>query len=125
MVCVYVMSVWYRAQRLRRIAANDTRSQLLRALVALLPEEEMVSMVERILDDDDILADLNLPYLRRIRNEGRREGESERLLRLLRARFGAVPPEVAARVAAADEATLVRWSERILSAPTLDAVLAE
>jgi hypothetical protein len=95
--------------------------------VALLPEEEMVRMVERLLEDDELL--LELPYLRRIREEGRaesrREGEVEILLRLLRLRFGTVPADVTTRVTTADPETLLLWSDRVLSAPTLDAVFAE
>jgi len=64
---------------------------------------------------------LELPYLRRIRAEG----EAEVLLRQLRVRFGALPEDVMARLKAADAETLLRWSERILSASTLDAVFAE
>jgi len=101
---------------------------LLMALVALLPEEEMVTMVERLLAEDDLLAELDLPYLRKIRDEGRaegrREGEAEVFLRLLQLRFGPLPVDVTARVTAADAATLLRWSEQVLSAPTLDAVFA-
>ena len=47
------------------------------------------------------------------------------LLRLLRLRFGTVPTEVTTRVTTADPETLLRWSERVLSAPTLEAVFAE
>jgi predicted transposase YdaD len=84
-------------------------------------------MVERLLEDDELL--LELPYLQRIREagrlEGRREGEAEMLLRLLRLRFGTVPTEVTTRVTTADPETLLRWSERVLSAPTVEAVFAE
>jgi hypothetical protein len=56
-----------------------------------------LGMVERLLEDDELL--LELPYLQRIhkagreagRLEGRREGEVEMLLRLLRLRFGPSP----------------------------------
>jgi hypothetical protein len=109
--------------RMRQVADVEQRGHLLTALVALLPDEEMVSMVERLLADDELL--LELPYLRRIREEGRREGEAEMLLRLLRLRFGSVPTEVTTRVTTADPETLLRWSERVLSAPTLEAVFAE
>ena len=93
-------------------------------------------MVERLLAEDDLLAELDLPYLRKIRNEGRaegraeghaegrQEGEAEMLLRLLRLGFGPLSTEVTERVTAADAATLLRWSEQVLSAPTLDAVFA-
>jgi hypothetical protein len=84
-------------------------------------------MVERLLEDDELLVEL--PYLQRIRAagraEGRREGEAEMLLRLLRVRFGPLPAEVTTRVTTADPETLLRWSERVLSAPTLEAVFAE
>ena len=84
-------------------------------------------MVERLLEEDEWL--LELPFQQRIlaegRRQGRREGEAEVLLRLLRVRFGPLPEDVMARLNAADAETLLRWSERILSAPTLDAVFAE
>jgi hypothetical protein len=47
------------------------------------------------------------------------------LLRLLRARFGELPPDAAARVEAADVATLEGWAERLLSAKTLAEVLED
>jgi hypothetical protein len=43
----------------------------------------------------------------------------------LRLRFGALPEDVTARLNTADAETLLRWSERVLSASTLDAVFAE
>ena len=55
--------------------------------------------------------------------EGRKEGRAQTLLDLLRARFGRVPADAKARVLAAKEATLARWSLRVLTAPTLEAVL--
>ena len=114
------------------MADGERRGHLLTALMALLPEEEMMTMVERLLAEDDLLVELDLPYLRKIRNEGRaegraegrREGEAEVLLRLLRLRFGPLPAAVTERITAADAETLLRWSERVLSAPTLDAVFA-
>jgi hypothetical protein len=43
-------------------------------------------------------------------NEGKAEGRTEALLRVLRARCGAVPDELAAQVrATTDEALLDRW----------------
>ena len=61
------------------------------------------------------------------RAEGRREGRVEfgahMLLALLTARFGAVPADVRERILAATEPMLTRWSVRLLTAPTLAAVL--
>ena len=86
----------------------------------------MITMVERLLEQDDW--GLELPYLRRIREEGhqegRREGEAEMLLRLLRLRFGPLPTGAVARVQAADPETLLHWSEQVLTAATLDEVFA-
>ena len=58
------------------------------------------------------------------RVEGRVEGEATLLLHLLRLRFGPLPTEIEACVTTADTETLLRWSERLLSASTLDAVFA-
>jgi predicted transposase YdaD len=55
--------------------------------------------------------------------EGKREGGARMLLKLLAARFGRVPAEAKAQILAATEPMLARWSLRVLSAPTLDAVL--
>lgn len=58
--------------RLRRVSDAETRGRLLTAFLALIEEEEMVNMVERLLDNDDLL--LDTPFLRRIREAGREEG---------------------------------------------------
>jgi hypothetical protein len=57
------------------------------------------------------------------REEGRQQGEALVLLRLITLKFG--PPSLAVReqIATADAETLLRWSERILAAQTLDEVL--
>jgi hypothetical protein len=44
-------------------------------LTALIPEEEMVAMDERMIDREELL--LDTPFLRRIREEGRTEGRAE------------------------------------------------
>lgn len=59
------------------------------------------------------------------RLKGLAEGQRSTLLRQLRSRFGALPADVIARVLAADGAQLDLWTERILTAPTLSAVLGE
>ena len=139
-------------QRMRQEADPERQRALLAAMIALLPAEEMVRMVERLLTEDDLLEELDLPYLRRLRNEaqaagrteglaagrteglaagrteglaeGRREGEVEMLLRLLHVRFGPLPAEVVARITTANTETLLHWSERIVTAPTIEAVFA-
>jgi predicted transposase YdaD len=115
--------------RLRQVPDAERRGRLLTALLALLPDEEMVEMVEQLIDSDDLL--LDTPFLRRIRTEGReegreegrRQGEAEVLVRLLTQRFGTLSAEVHARINAADRETLQVWSARVLSVPTLEALL--
>jgi len=56
---------------------------------------------------------------------GRQEGEAAMLIRLLERRFGALPAWVAARVHAADVATLEEWGLRVLDAGSLDDVVGD
>ena len=62
-------------------------------------------------------------YQRKLRSEGRAEGERSLLLRQLRSRFGDLPAAVVARIEVADIADIERWGERILGARTLAEVL--
>jgi hypothetical protein len=108
--------------RIRQVPDSALRSRLFTARLALLPAEEMLTMVERLLEHDDLV--MELPYLRRVREAGRRQGEAEMLLRQLRLRFGPLPTDTVTRVQAADPETLLHWSERVLSAATLEEVFA-
>ena len=47
------------------------------------------------------------------------------LLRLLSRKFGELPDEVRDRVEAADDETLLEWSERVLTAGNLGEVIRE
>ncbi len=82
-------------------------------LVELAPETETAAMT----------------IAEQLRAEGRAEGRAEEraviLVKLLTLKFGPLAPEVQARVSAANTATVERWLERVLTADTLDAVLAE
>jgi len=61
--------------RLRQVPDPEARGRLLTALLALLPQEDIVTMVEKLLEDDTLL--LDTPYLRRIREAGREVGREE------------------------------------------------
>jgi hypothetical protein len=65
-------------------------------------------------------------YSARIRQEGEQigiqVGEATVLL-LLEDKFGAVPDEIRTRVQQADPATLLRWSSRVLTEYSIDAVM--
>ncbi|MDU9049242.1 MAG: DUF4351 domain-containing protein [Candidatus Electrothrix sp. Rat3] len=64
-------------------------------------------------------------YFDQGRQEGRQEGEVRLLLRLLRKRFGDLPGWAEERLRLASSAMLETWSERILTASTLDEVFSE
>ena len=56
--------------------------------------------------------------------QGRLEGKAEVLERQLTLKFGKPPTDVAVRLANATEVELIRWSERILSAASIDEVFS-
>jgi hypothetical protein len=72
-----------------------------------------------------------MDVLDELREEGREEGErigerngrAQLLLKQLTARFGPVPAEAKAQVLAAKQPALDRWALRVLTAPSLRAVL--
>ena len=55
--------------------------------------------------------------------QGLQRGEARILTALLRLRFGDLPVAVQQRIEAADADTLLRWSERVLTAQTLEDTL--
>ena len=55
--------------------------------------------------------------------EGTTQGSANVLIRLLALRFGELPAGVAERIRAGTEADHLRWTERVLTAPSLEAVL--
>jgi flagellar biosynthesis/type III secretory pathway protein FliH len=57
--------------------------------------------------------------------QGVLKGQTSILSKLLRLRFGVLPPEAIERLSRATQAELDAWGEAILSAPTLDAVFGE
>ena len=59
------------------------------------------------------------------RIEGRVEGQRSTLRSQLRLKFRAVPDAVGPRIESASADELDRWFERVLTAPTLDAVFAD
>lgn len=59
------------------------------------------------------------------RKEGRKQGEAEMLLRLISLKYGPPDAQVRHQIATADAETLLRWSERVLSAATLGEILTD
>jgi hypothetical protein len=90
-----------------------------------------VRVPEELLEVRNMLATRAEDWKRQWLQEGRAEGlteglmkgEAALLLRQLERRFGALPTEVRARVAAADTAALEVWGLRVLDAGSLEDVL--
>ncbi len=61
--------------RLQSVPDFERRGRLLTALVALMDDEEVLAMVEKLVEKDGLLMDT--PFLRRIRRESREEGRGE------------------------------------------------
>lgn len=59
------------------------------------------------------------------REEGRQEGEARVVLRLLRLKFGPLPPEIEQRVRSANADRLLGWSERVLTAESLQEIFRD
>ena len=71
--------------RIRNVSDAEIRGRLLTALVALIPQEEIIAMVERLLEEDRLL--LDTPFLRRMRAEGALMARRQSILDALRLRF--------------------------------------
>jgi len=60
------------------------------------------------------------------RQQGRRLGEAEVLKRLLKLKFGELPGAILARIERTEnDADLLRWADRVLTAERLDQVFAD
>ena len=64
--------------RIRQVKSSVDKGRILTALVSLLQGEEVITMVEKLLEADELL--LDTPYLQRIRRLGREEGRQEGVL---------------------------------------------
>ncbi|KYG03912.1 hypothetical protein BE21_49445 [Sorangium cellulosum] len=101
---------------------RDEADEVLQRLLAAAGEswkEEIVSAADQLVERG------RQEGLREGLREGLQQGRRHMLLRQLGARFGALPDAAVAQINAADIAELDRWSERVLTAPTLADVLSE
>ncbi|MCB9542303.1 MAG: hypothetical protein H6703_07645 [Myxococcales bacterium] len=104
------------------LRVNDTveRTRLAREIRRVAgPEAEEVAMTaaQRLIDEGSAAG------RQEGRAEGRAEGQRLTLERLLRLKFGPLPEDAERHLAAADPAALTRYTERVLTADTLAAVL--
>jgi hypothetical protein len=75
-----------------------------------------------LLEMKSMLATRGEVWVKELLAEGRAEGKAESLVRLLTARFGALPPAVRKGIGAADLATLERWFDHAIEASDLPSV---
>lgn len=135
-------------EKIRSVADLTIRKQLFTILVSLTEDEELITMIESLLDPEEELL-IDTPFLRRMREMGRREGRTEGqaegwtkgraegraegqlegkahlLERQLHRRFGELPPWVHSRLQQAQANQLETWSLRVLDAPRLERVFEE
>ena len=78
----------------------------------------------KLMGDESVLAERVERWAEEHQRKGRVQGETELLRRLLERRFGAVSEGVDPKLANATEADLIRWSEEIFDAQTLDKLFA-
>jgi predicted transposase YdaD len=111
---------------LRQAFETWLRKLILPRLGLSQEEAAAASTLEEI---ETMLADSIDRWNREIREEGRQEGRQEEgarvVLRLLRLKFGPLDPEIEERVHSADADRLLGWSERILTAESLQDVFRD
>jgi predicted transposase YdaD len=61
--------------RIKSVADETVRQRLLADMVALISDQEIISMVEKLIEEEGLLMDT--PYLRRLRDQSRQEGWQE------------------------------------------------
>ena len=111
---------------------SDAVMQVLRYIAEVAGEvrfEELRATIARQIPE---LEDTAVTIAEQLRQQGRQQGlqqglqqgRAEQLTKLIRLKFGPIPPQHDARVQTASIEELDRYSERILSAETIDELLA-
>ncbi|MCI5150045.1 MAG: DUF4351 domain-containing protein [Candidatus Electrothrix sp. MAN1_4] len=90
-----------------------------------MDEKTLSAAPERAVLGGDTMKSFLKKYFDQGHQEGRQEGELRLLLRILRRRFGELPSWTEERLRQASSAMLETWSERILTASTLEEVFSE
>jgi hypothetical protein len=85
----------------------------------------MIALPDDLMEMRTMLATQGEAWKRQWKAEGEIKGQARSLLRLLEKRFGPASEAVRTRIAAADSVGLDRWLDRVLDAPTVDAVFTE
>ncbi len=88
-----------------------------------LDEPEVRQLLQQTSTGDPIMQTFIDRYIEQGREQGRQQGEAALLLHLIERKFGTPSQAVRERVFGADAETLLNWSERILTAESVEAVL--
>jgi len=86
-------------------------------------EQDARLLLQQTRTGDPIMQTFIDRYIEQGRQQGIEQGEANVLLCLITKKFGPPSESVRQRIAAADADTLLHWSERILTADSLEAVL--
>jgi hypothetical protein len=92
---------------------------------ANLDDNERASVARAYPDEVNIMGSFAERYIQQGREEGEQQGEAKILLRLLQLKFGDIPEAVRSRIEGADTQTLLAWSERVLTAASIEQVIAD
>ena len=109
-----------------RTTAVEILESLLRYYVQgtqRVDEDDVRTLLQQTSTGEPIMQTFIDRYIEQGRQEGRHEGEATILLHLIERKFGTPSETIRRRIADADADMLLRWSERILTADSLEAVL--
>jgi hypothetical protein len=109
-----------------RETAVEVLESLLRYYVqgtGRVDEPEVRELLQQTPSGEPIMQTFIDRYIEQGREQGRQQGEAALVLHLFERKFGPPSEAVRARILAADGKTLRDWSERLLIADSVDAVL--
>jgi hypothetical protein len=92
--------------------SGEQRERLLAELLLLCTDKEIAAMAEQIITRDYGLPET--PMMRKLREQGRDQGQMELLLRLLTRRCGPLSAETTAQVQQLDSARLLELADALL-----------
>lgn len=124
-------------ERLRELIAlidqiqdRDTAVAILESLLRYyvqgtqrIEEPDVHALLQSTASGEPIMQTFIDRYIKQGIDIGQQQGEAKMLLRQIERRFGPPPEAVRQRILGADSESLLRWSDRILSAESLEAVL--
>lgn len=115
---------------IRQIADQGTATEILSTLLRYyvqanvrVDENTVRTLLQETPSGDAIMQTFIDRYIEQGVEKGRQQGGATVLLHLIERKFGPPSESVRTRIASADPETLLAWSERILTADSVDAVL--